>query len=78
MLQGSCVNFGETDAPAISKLGLCHKGPSNNATWNNYRTSSIASNDHKFGCPVIYADTIHCADLFIEISTVSDTKKSIH
>ena len=38
---------------------------------------SITSNDRPFGYPVIYTDTIHCAILSRDTSTMLDTKKII-
>ena len=45
--------------------------------WISPTTIFITSNDHSFGCPVIYMDTIHDAILFTDTSTIRDTIKLI-
>ena len=35
------------------------------------------SNDRSFGCPVIYADTIYNAVMFIHTSTMSGTTNNL-
>ena len=37
----------------------------------------ITSNDHSFGCPIIYTDTIHNATWLIDTLTIRDTTKLI-
>ena len=41
--------------------------------------ADITDNDHSFGCPIIYMDSIHNAIFwFMDTSTMLDTRKLIH